>query len=67
VGEKNVVLRRDVEMGRLLEDGQRVVLPAKGAEAGLTSSDRVIVLGLQRARINYPVEPVDAEGQPTAS
>jgi multidrug efflux system membrane fusion protein len=61
VDDKNIVHRRNVTLGRLLDDGMRVILPGKGPEEGLTPSDRVIVEGLQRARINYPVTPSDAK------
>src|SRR4051812_7580938 len=55
VDARNVVQRIDVNTGRLLDDGMRVILPdAKGQS--LTANDRIIVLGLQMARINYPVE-----------
>jgi hypothetical protein len=60
VDEKNVVTRRDISPGRLLDDGMRVVLAGSGATTGVAASDRIIVQGLQRARINYPVEPVEA-------
>ena len=60
VDEKNVVSRRDINPGRLLDDGMRVVLAESGSGAGVTASDRIVVQGLQRARINYPVEPVEA-------
>lgn len=71
LNDKNVVLRKDVRLGQLLDDGMRVILPesadtASQDAAGLTAGDRVIVLGLQRARVNYPVEPVDAEGKSVA-
>jgi multidrug efflux system membrane fusion protein len=59
VDDKNVVSRRDVTPGRLLDDGMRVVLPALNESTGLTTDDRIIVLGLQRARVNYAVEPVE--------
>jgi RND family efflux transporter MFP subunit len=63
VNQQNVVIRRDVSPGRLLEDGTRVVsATAKGEE--IKSSDWVIVNGLQRARINNPVEPMDNSGKP---
>ena len=62
--EKNVVHRRDVQLGRLLDDGTRVVLPAAGAEQALAPSERFIVEGLQSARLNYPVEPVAPATQP---
>lgn len=57
--EKNVVARRDVTPDRLLDDGLRVILPASENAPGITTEDRIVVLGLQRARINYPVEPVE--------
>jgi len=66
VGPKNVVLRRDVQLGRLLEDGMRVVLAGGTDSDTLTTGDWVIVLGMQSARVNYPAEPVDAEGRPLA-
>jgi multidrug efflux system membrane fusion protein len=50
--DKNVVQRRDITMGKLLEDGMRIVTQ------GVKPEDRLITLGLQTARINYPVEPV---------
>ena len=65
VDEKNVVSRRDISPGRLLDDGMRVVLAASGTATGVATSDRIIVQGLQRARINYPVEPVEAAATPS--
>lgn len=65
LGKDNVVLRRDVVLGKLRENGQRVVLPASGEEP-VGPGDWLITLGLQRARIDYPVDPVDAQGQPIA-
>jgi len=63
VDGKNVVQRLDVNPGRLLDDGMRVILPdAKGQT--LKPDDRIIVLGLQMARINYPVEPMSPTTQP---
>jgi hypothetical protein len=65
VNEKNVVLRRDIKPGRLLDDGMRVVNALdKGQE--IKKSDWIVVVGLQRARINYPIEPLDASGNPIA-
>lgn len=64
--EKNVVQRRDVRLGRLLDDGARVILPHETA-APLTSSDRIVVQGLQSARLNYPVEPVMPATRPAGS
>ena len=75
LGKDNVVLRRDIIPGRLLDDEMRVILPSQGEEKasadGTWASDWkkqwIITLGLQRARINYPVEPFDAKGQPVAA
>lgn len=60
VDDKKTVVRRDVQLGRLLDDGQRVILPG---EHGLSPASWIIVDGLQRARVNYPVEPVDPEAE----
>lgn len=59
---KNTVVRRDVQPGRLLDDGMRVILGD-----AVNARDLVIVLGLQRARVNYPVEPVTAEARPVGT
>lgn len=64
LNEQNVVVRRNIRPGKLLPDGMRVVLPSQEADGGVRAEDRVIVLGLQRARVNYAVEPMDAEGKP---
>jgi RND family efflux transporter MFP subunit len=72
LGKDNIVLRRDITPGRLLEDGMRVILPAPGEEDAAGGKDWikswekqcVLTLGLQRARIDYPVEPLDSNGQP---
>jgi RND family efflux transporter MFP subunit len=72
-GPDDKVLRRDVRPGRLLEDGMRVLLPlaaaaaaADGARAGagVEPTDRVLVEGQARARLNEPVEALDADGKP---
>jgi hypothetical protein len=57
VDDKNVVQRRDINPGRLLDDGMRLVLPGSTGQ-NLTANDWIVVLGLQMARINYPVEPI---------
>ena len=63
LGKGNVVLRRTISPGRLLDDGMRVVLaPPKDVEP-LEPKDWIITEGMQRARVNYPVEPMVA-GQP---
>jgi hypothetical protein len=66
LNDKNVVIRRDVKLGRLLDDGMRVILPAGGTSEELSPQDRIVVLGLQRARLNYPVEPLDEQGNALA-
>jgi RND family efflux transporter MFP subunit len=60
---KKVVQRRDVTLGQLLDDGMRAILPGADGK-GVTASDWVIVEGLQRARINYPVDPVEQATPP---
>jgi RND family efflux transporter MFP subunit len=72
LGKGNVVLRRDITPGRLLDDGMRVLLPAPGDQQAAGNKDWsknwvkewVITVGLQRARIDYPVLPLDSNGQP---
>jgi RND family efflux transporter MFP subunit len=66
VDDKTVVSRRDIVPGKLLDDGMRVVLPNPDGTAAVTTAEWIIVQGLQRARINYPVEPVQqSAGQPS--
>jgi multidrug efflux system membrane fusion protein len=67
LNDENVVVRRDVKLGRLLEDGMRVILPGAKADESIAADDWIIVLGLQRARINYPVQPMDDNGEPVGS
>jgi RND family efflux transporter MFP subunit len=64
LNDENVVVRRNVTLGRLLEDGMRVILPGASDKETIGATDWVITIGLQRARINYPVEPMDADGKP---
>jgi RND family efflux transporter MFP subunit len=65
--DKNVVQRRDIKPGRLLDDGSRVILPGEKGPA-VDANEWIVVLGLQMARINYPVEPVKpATTQPAAT
>jgi RND family efflux transporter MFP subunit len=64
VNDENVVVRRTVTPGQLLDDGMRVILPSQTENENLSPDDWVVVLGLQRARLNYPVNPVDAGGKP---
>jgi membrane fusion protein, multidrug efflux system len=63
LNKENVVIRRNVELGRLLEDGQRVIRPVSEGAEFVTADDWVIVQGLQRARLNYAVEPMNADGE----
>lgn len=57
VDDKNTVRRRNVTLGAVTDDGQRVILPAEKLPEGETvASWQVIVDNLQRARLNYPVE-----------
>jgi multidrug efflux pump subunit AcrA (membrane-fusion protein) len=65
IDDKNVVHRRDVQLGKLLDDGSRVVLPAQGSERAVAPGEWFIVEGLQSARLNYPVEPVRPDGATT--
>jgi multidrug efflux system membrane fusion protein len=62
--EKNVVQRRDVNPGRLMDDGMRVILPDASGTQSVTSDAWIIVIGIQMARINYPVDPVKPTTQP---
>ena len=55
VDDQNVVQRRDVVRGRLLEQGaERIIV------SGLDGSERVIVNGLQRSRPGITVDPEEA-------
>jgi len=67
VGAERKVVRKNVRPGRLLDDGSRILLPPPKDEEGVVAQDLVIVEGQQRARIHYPVEPLDAEGKPLAT
>ncbi len=62
VDEKNIVSRKDIQISPLQDDGTRVVLK------GLTHQDRYIVQGLQKAKVNQPVEilppSTEKKGQP---
>ena len=64
VDDKNVVSRRDVTPGRLLDDGMRVILPVQQGRAAIGPAEWIIVQGLQRAKINYPVEPLKPSASP---
>ncbi|HTN04594.1 MAG TPA: efflux RND transporter periplasmic adaptor subunit [Planctomycetaceae bacterium] len=66
LNDKSEVIRRNITLGRLMADGMRVILPGPADEEPVTADDWVIVDGLQRARINYPVEPRDKDGEAVA-
>jgi RND family efflux transporter MFP subunit len=61
VDGKGIVKRCDVRLGRLLDNGMQIVNDPK---LPLAKDTQIIVEGMQRARINYPVEPI-AEPVPT--
>lgn len=75
LGKDNVVLRRNITPGRLLDDGMRVILPSSGEENVADKKqwvkgweqEWVVTVGLQRARINDPVQPMDSQGQPVVT
>lgn len=63
--EKNV-RRRNVTLGTLTDDGMRVIQVADKLDAAEKPEEwTVLIDNLQRARINYPVEPQKSE-QPAA-
>ena len=64
VDAKNEVKRCDVRLGRLLDNGMQVVTSSQPA---LEKNTNVIVEGMQRARLNYPVEPIPLRPTETAS
>ena len=53
--ETNIVYRRDITLGRLLDDQMRIVL------RGLESGESYIVYGVQRVRIGSEVTPTPLE------
>ena len=58
IDDKNTVGRRDVHLGKLLDDGMREVTPRNPKDAAFSSKDRLVVEGLLRARLHQPVDPV---------
>lgn len=56
--DQNTVRRRNVTLGALTDDAMRAVQPADKLPAGETPENWwVLVDNLQRARLNYPIEP----------
>jgi RND family efflux transporter MFP subunit len=66
VGENNVIRRVDLRLGKLLDDGMRIVTPPSASAPALGAGDWIVVQGLQMARINYPVDPVRPTTQPAS-
>ncbi|MHB8957647.1 MAG: efflux RND transporter periplasmic adaptor subunit [Pirellulaceae bacterium] len=64
VDDRNVVSRRDITPGKLLDDGMRLILPSVEGTTAVSPDEWIVVQGLQRARINYPVEPVKPSASP---
>ncbi len=64
---EKIVVRKDVIPGKLLDDGMRVVRTPPDAKAPLVPEDLVVTVGLQRARINYPVQPMNDQGEALAA
>lgn len=62
--ENNTVHRRDIRLGKLLDEGLRVVMPLSGETDAVAAGEWFIAQGLQSARLNYPVEPVRPTTQP---
>jgi RND family efflux transporter MFP subunit len=58
VDDKNTIGRRDVQLGKLLDDGMREVTPRDPKDAAFTNKDRLVVEGLLRARLHQPVDPI---------
>lgn len=61
VDKDNVVKRRDVRLGTLLDDGRREVTPRDASTPAFTAEDRIVVSGLLRARLNERIEPIAAK------
>ena len=61
VDKDNVVKRRDVQLGKLLEDGRREVTPSSTGAPAFAEGDRVVSAGLLRARVEQRVDPVPAQ------
>jgi RND family efflux transporter MFP subunit len=56
--DKNTVRRRNVTLGILTDDGMRAITSADKLPEGENIENwRVLVDNLQRARLNYPIEP----------
>jgi RND family efflux transporter MFP subunit len=60
---ENNVRRRNVTLGTLTDDGMRAILPADTPSGEKPEEWWVLVDNLQRARINYPIEPQKPDKQ----
>jgi RND family efflux transporter MFP subunit len=60
---ENVVRRKNVVLGRLTDDGMRAIQPESTHPADPPEKWAVLVDNLQRARLNYPIEPQRPAGQ----
>jgi RND family efflux transporter MFP subunit len=70
IDDKNVAQRRDVQLGKLLDDGSRVIRQSDDAKTGVTADSWIITQGIQMARLNYavdPIRPAAATTQPIAA
>ncbi len=66
--EGNVVQRRNVTLGMLTDDGMRVIEADGTAASGDTPAKwTVLVDNLQRARLNYPIDPQKPATAPVAA
>jgi multidrug efflux system membrane fusion protein len=56
--DENIVRRRNVSLGKLTDDAKRAIEPADKLPDGEKPANwRVLVDNLQRARLNYPIDP----------
>jgi len=61
VDQANTVVRKDVTLGGYADSKRRIVL------TGIETTDRIVVLGLQRARPGAPVDPQTATPAPATT
>lgn len=67
-GEGNVVQRRNVTLGMLTDDGMREIEADGSTAAGETPAKWMILVdNLQRARLNYPIDPQKPATAPVAA
>jgi multidrug efflux system membrane fusion protein len=65
--DQNVVRRRNVTLGLLTDDGMRVIQPTDQLAAGEKPENWwVLIDNLQRARLNYPIDPQKPAAAPAA-